>query len=211
MALAIDYLEGLCLQPDEAVVYLFCDWQDRHAQTATNLLGSIDRQLAESCSSIPEDVLKMYRSHNKGRTSMSLEEYLDLCRELIFDNYRRVYIVVDALDECNGDRVDSGSSKMSVIENALGKILREMHTEACSTWVLVSSRFQPSNPSINQKFQILPISATQDDLKWYIKTEILQENITSVWMNARLQRELQKNQDLFHKLVNDCATQAGDM
>lgn len=83
------------------IAYIYCDFQrQRYQQKPEDLLASLLKQLATDQSSIPDSVKSLYNQHKDKRTRPSLDDILkNLCS--IMTTYSRVYILVDALDECN--------------------------------------------------------------------------------------------------------------
>jgi hypothetical protein len=75
-------------------------------QTTTNLVGTILIQLIQERPSIAEPVAFLFDRLTERRTRPSLEEIQTTLR-LMVSSYSKVYVVVDALDEClehNGSR-----------------------------------------------------------------------------------------------------------
>src|SRR5262249_2290591 len=81
------------------ISYVYCSFQRKHEQKIDNLLASLLKQLAESYPSLPETVKDLYDHHKAKRTRPSLEEILSTLHSVVA-KYSRVFIIVDALDEC---------------------------------------------------------------------------------------------------------------
>lgn len=86
---------------DESVgiAYIYCNFRQRDVQTAEGLLRSLLKQLAQELSSSVDCVKHLYNRHGAKQTPPS---FIDFSRALqsVAAMYSRVFIVVDALDEC---------------------------------------------------------------------------------------------------------------
>ncbi|EUC43918.1 hypothetical protein COCMIDRAFT_6696 [Bipolaris oryzae ATCC 44560] len=85
--------------PSVGIAYIYCNFQRQSEQSIDDLLISLLKQLAESQPSSLESIKDLYRRHDTQRTRPSLEEISSTLRSVVA-SYSRVFIVVDALDEC---------------------------------------------------------------------------------------------------------------
>ncbi|KAG7285285.1 hypothetical protein NEMBOFW57_009907 [Staphylotrichum longicolle] len=81
------------------VAYIYCNFQWQEKQKINDLLASLLRQLAEQSSSLPGDVKELYRRHKGRKTRPSFDE-LSNSLHSVATTYARLFIVIDALDEC---------------------------------------------------------------------------------------------------------------
>jgi hypothetical protein len=81
------------------IAYIYFNFRRKDEQTIEDLLASILKQLAQSQSAPPESVQELYDQHRIKRTRPSLGELLKVLR-LVVTTYSQVFIIVDALDEC---------------------------------------------------------------------------------------------------------------
>jgi hypothetical protein len=81
------------------VAYVYCNFQRKGEQTADKLLSSLLKQLSERLPTIPGEVSDLYNRHKTDRTRPSLEEISHTLYPVTV-KYSRVFILVDALDEC---------------------------------------------------------------------------------------------------------------
>ncbi|RAH45299.1 Pfs, NACHT and Ankyrin domain protein, partial [Aspergillus brunneoviolaceus CBS 621.78] len=99
-AIAIDHLMTTLLQhPSSGLAYIYCAF-DRHSeQTIENLLSTLIKQLSKGQPSLPDAVKELFSNHQRYSTRPSCEE---LSRTLlaVTSIHKQVFIVVDALDEC---------------------------------------------------------------------------------------------------------------
>lgn len=98
-AIVVDRLWKHVQNKDIGVAYIYCNYKSQTDQTAINLAAAILKQLIQERPSIAEPVANLYDRHADRRTRPSLEEILSALRKVV-SNYPKVYVVVDALDEC---------------------------------------------------------------------------------------------------------------
>lgn len=103
----IDHLRSAQNNEEPLVAFVYCNYGRRDEQTAESLLGTLLRQLAEQCTSIPEFVKTLYHSYNTisqntTRTRPSIEEIFKALL-IVVGSQDRVILVVDALDECSDE------------------------------------------------------------------------------------------------------------
>jgi len=79
--------------------YVYCIY-NAIDQTATNLIASLFQQVVQQQTVLSEDVKSLFKHHSRERTRPSLPEYIMLLQAHI-QRFSRVFIVVDALDECS--------------------------------------------------------------------------------------------------------------
>jgi Cdc6-like AAA superfamily ATPase len=85
--------------PDTGIAYVYCNFQRVHEQKVDDLLASLLKQLAESCPTLPTEVECLYTQHKLAKISRpSLEDILTTFYA-VANRYRRIFIIVDALDE----------------------------------------------------------------------------------------------------------------
>ncbi|KAL9011958.1 MAG: hypothetical protein Q9180_009139, partial [Flavoplaca navasiana] len=83
------------------VTAIYCNFKEREAQTPHNLLAGACAQLIQnSMQPLPDALMSLYKRHSISNTRPSWEEInrilLDVARSL-----HKVYVVVDAIDECS--------------------------------------------------------------------------------------------------------------
>ncbi|KFY94788.1 hypothetical protein V500_03053, partial [Pseudogymnoascus sp. VKM F-4518 (FW-2643)] len=81
------------------IAYLYCNFRQNDEQKAKGLLASVLKQLAQDLYPLPESVKSLYDSHKERRTQPAFNEILSTLQS-VAALYSRVFIVVDALDEC---------------------------------------------------------------------------------------------------------------
>jgi Cdc6-like AAA superfamily ATPase len=142
-------------------VYLYCNYQRQHEQNLEDLLLSLLKQLAQKHPSVPVDVKNLYEFHKPKRTRPSFDEILKVLRS-ITGSYSRVFIIIDALDECH------------VSNKGFNRILSELFNLQVHAQVnlFTTSRFVPEITSQFEGCIWKEIRAKDDDVLRYINERI---------------------------------------
>jgi hypothetical protein len=98
-AIAVDHLLNTVQTADVGVAYLYCNYKRQADQTTPNLLAAMLKQLVQDRPSIAQPLSSLYDHHQVRRTRLSLDETVSTLRSVL-ESYSKVYIVIDALDEC---------------------------------------------------------------------------------------------------------------
>jgi len=96
-SIVIDHLERNLQNETVGVAYIYCSYKSQ--QTLANLLGSILKQLAQNQTAPNKGLEKLYQDHRKKGTSPAFTELKEQFLPLM-EPYSRVFVIVDALDEC---------------------------------------------------------------------------------------------------------------
>ncbi|KAF7880334.1 uncharacterized protein EAF02_007180 [Botrytis sinoallii] len=89
------------------IAYFYCNFRRQHDQKIDDLLLSLLKQLSRYQASLPGAVKDMFDLHSPRQNRPSTKEISSALKSVI-DSYSKVFIVVDALDECqmtNGCRM----------------------------------------------------------------------------------------------------------
>ena len=81
------------------IAYLYCNFRRQKKQKANDLLASLLKQLSQERPSLPDTLKDLYNRHNAKRTRPSFEE-ISNALDIVAAMYSRIFIIVDALDEC---------------------------------------------------------------------------------------------------------------
>jgi len=155
-ATTIDHLLGTVQSNTVGVAYIYCNYKATTDQNTTSLLAAILKQLVQARPAIAEPVTRLY-NHHANRTRPSLEETLSALQSVL-TNYSSVYVVVDALDECQ--------EKDGTRSQLLAK-LRDLQRKA-DVRLMVTSRFIPD---IENEFRLMPrleIRASDADVERFV-------------------------------------------
>ncbi|KAK0716323.1 hypothetical protein B0H67DRAFT_515985, partial [Lasiosphaeris hirsuta] len=100
MSMVVDHLmTKFQAESSIGIAYIYCNFKRQEEQTAVNLLASVLKQLAQSQDSLASSVKELYDKHKINRTRPSVDELAKVLYSVV-TMYSRVYIIVDALDEC---------------------------------------------------------------------------------------------------------------
>ena len=120
------------------IAYLYCNFRRQDEQKADALLASLLKQLARYQQSLPSSMKDLYDRHKSKQTRPSLEE-ISSTLQSVATQYPRLFIIVDALDEC---QASSGCRQRFISE------IFNLQTKVGAN-VFVTSRFIPE---ITDKF-----------------------------------------------------------
>jgi hypothetical protein len=182
-AVVIDNLGSRFSQdPSVEVAYVYFNFWQQSEQSVEALLASLLKQLTQRQPQMPDKLRKLFDQHQKKVTRPSLDEILDVLH-LVISELSRVFIVVDALDECPTTNRCRAAFLTGLLE------LRKHGAN-----VLATSR---SIPEITEKFDLdtwLEIRARDEDVAKFVDAQILQggsdllksmrEEVTGATVNA---------------------------
>ncbi|KGO76098.1 hypothetical protein PITC_006410 [Penicillium italicum] len=161
-SIVIEDLTAQCLTDHtDGLAYVYFNFQRKDEQKAEDLLASILKQLAQSQSSLPQSVKSLYKHHETRRTRPSLDE-LSICIQSMTATYTRVFLVIDALDECQ-----KSDDCRYVFLSRLFDLQRKGHFK-----ILATSRHIPE---ISERFigDRVEVRAHASDVKKYLDGRIL--------------------------------------
>jgi hypothetical protein len=88
------------IQKDKiSIAFVYCNFQRQDEQKTEDILASLLKQFVQGQPSMPESVKLLYDEHNKKKSSPSISD-LSKALQSVLSDYSRVFIVIDALDEC---------------------------------------------------------------------------------------------------------------
>lgn len=97
----VEYLKGRSDRNAEPVIYFFFDFNESKKQQIFGCVSSLISQLSWFRPSSHARLLKLYTNSRDGQEKPSLNDLLVLLDTMLKD-FEAVYIVIDALDECEG-------------------------------------------------------------------------------------------------------------
>ncbi|KAF3201204.1 hypothetical protein TWF191_003464 [Orbilia oligospora] len=158
-SIVVDHLTAW-FSDDETVgvAYTYCNFKETHEQKLEHLLSSLLKQLAQTRPSLPEAVRRLHTRHRSSRTR-SLHDELVGALHSVAVIYSRVFIIVDALDECQED--DDCRTKF------ISELLK-LHDRANGVKLFITSR---PIPEIETEFLGNPtkvIRACDEDVQKYL-------------------------------------------
>jgi Cdc6-like AAA superfamily ATPase len=149
--------------PNVGIAYLYCNYRRQEEQKPVDLLASLLKQLIQGRTSMPQNVVDIYKRHNNERTRPSFGEISKILHSVVAD-YSRTFITIDALDEC---RISDGGR---------GRLLAELFSLQARTGAnfLATSRFIPEiEKEFTGRSAKLEIRASGGDLQTYLHGHML--------------------------------------
>lgn len=159
-----------------AVCYFYCDFRRQDEQLLDNIILVLLKQLAQAAAVVPDDILQLYNRCNKRRSRPTLENIVKVLH-LIAASFARIFLVVDALDECRTSNFYPLVSELFKLHSIFG------------VNILVTSR--PVRHVIENFRDYVPleIRASHEDIEKYI-TGNIRSLPAFVYRNSELQNEI---------------------
>ncbi|KAI0531849.1 hypothetical protein GGR58DRAFT_210281 [Xylaria digitata] len=160
------------------MAYIYCNFKQQNEQSVDHLLASVLKQLTSSRPSLPDSIKNLYDRHKTKRTRLSLDEIVELLQSAAA-MYSRVFIIVDALDECQTS------------DRCWAKFLSELFNLQTRHGINIfaTSRFIPEIIDHFKTGMLLEIRASTDDVARYLEYHI-QELPSIVQKDRQLQEEI---------------------
>jgi len=158
-SVVIDTINKTVASSTVGIAFLYCVYAERGDQTIAQLLGSIIQQLLLRQNVIPKGIQEMYDLQEHSNTDPDLAE-LSTHLKSIVSLFSRVYIVVDALDEC-----DQSEKTRSALLDHLQNL--DIHVQ-----LLFTSRPLGETPLGVTQFKV---TAQEDDMRKYLQVQIKKE------------------------------------
>ncbi|KAL6699880.1 ankyrin repeat-containing domain protein [Trichoderma pleuroticola] len=162
-SIVVDYLCSKFYNNSKiGIAYIYCSFRMRDKQNINELLASVLKQLAEGQSCLPESIKDLYNRHKFIQTRPSTNEILTVLQSVTL-LYSRVFIVVDALDEC---QESSGCRARFISE-----LLNQKNNGAN---VFATSRLTPDIRDQLKGSKEVEIRAHDEDVRKYLESQIIQ-------------------------------------
>jgi hypothetical protein len=145
------------------IAYLYCNFRRQYEQKPEDLITSLLKQLLQKLSSIPDSVKIIYDQHKDKQTRPSLDEILKTL-ESVIATFSRVYIIVDALDECQL----SGGCRLRFLSSILSLQART------GARLFATSRPTPDIEKTFKNCLSLEILASDEDIQTYLNGHMSQ-------------------------------------
>ncbi|KAJ7125981.1 hypothetical protein C8R44DRAFT_618022 [Mycena epipterygia] len=184
----VDHLQKSFLRPGVGVICIFFDYNQSSLQTAAGIMGSILRQIIIDSPSIPESVKSLHTLFSSGQACPSGLSDLVSALKAQLQLYSRVYLVIDALDECSEDQDDFITELRSLMDTS-------------SIQVLITSR---DISTIGHQFHNdsrINVLAHHEDVCAYITQRIQKEKRLKSLLNGDISLE----QDIVTKVTEKAA------
>ena len=165
-----------------AIVWVYCNYKERKAQTTDHFLGSIVSQLVQQKSGLLNDVVELYQKHSSMKEAPpDPADILELLERKI-RCYHTLFVVIDALDECD----DEDKSGLRLVD-----ALRGLQS---NVRLLITSR---PLPNVVEEFEDVPqveIRALDTDIRDFVRSRL----------------EVEQADAKFGELVQDAVAQKSD-
>lgn len=181
-SIVVDHLETeFKNKANMGIAYLYCNYRQQQQQKAKDLLSSLLKQLSQGQGSVPAEVKNLYENHKAKQTRPRFKEIVDVLKSII-QLYTRVFIVVDALDECE---VVNGTRKSFLFELFNLQAKTEVN-------IFATSRFIPDiqHEFLKKGSVLVEIRASREDVQRYLNGKM-----------SRLPRCVSRSHDLQEKII----------
>jgi hypothetical protein len=141
------------------VLYAFCSSQDQSEQTASDLVATLLKQVIQNRTAISDNVKSFYKNHHDLKTNPTIGQFTKAL-DIEIGTYKKVFIVIDALDECAEDR-GTGAYFLKALRSLTGNIN-----------LLVTSRDLPTIARHFQGTKRLDIRAHDWDMRLFLEYRV---------------------------------------
>ena len=145
---------------DVAVIHVYCDYKEREDQSAEKLIASLLKQLAVIRPSLPQAVQDFHLNAEKQKRQPQQQDF-EQAFLLTCNEFDRVYVVIDALDECEASQ---RKKLLGFLCAARRKPCMRIFITSRSYPEHVITQFDPAQKTI--------IEADESDLRRYIMQAI---------------------------------------
>jgi hypothetical protein len=160
----IEYLRGQIEEQLKTVILLiYCDHADRNNQTGLAMIGALTKQLIWWAQSIPTAVLDLFKRRSKEQKSIDEEDAKTIFSHLL-GQFDKVYICIDALDECEPQSREQ--LLKFLLEAMISRSIRLFMTGRHSVEAEVMSALSDLSP------KTISITATEEDIRIYLSQKL---------------------------------------
>ena len=188
-SLVIDYLERKFIDDDTVgIAFVYCNYKED--QPMEMLLGSLVQQLVQRSSDISPELRTLYDTQGWKRTGPTVSELSTLLQSEV-RSFSRVYILVDALDECN----DYNNTRQNLLVQ---------FQKLASARIFITSR--PHITDVHTYFETyseLEVRASDDDIRAYA--------LERISIQSRISRLVQEDKLLSDEILQSIVTTANGM
>jgi hypothetical protein len=163
----IDQLSATATAEHACVLFLYCDYRDERQQTTENLIGALLKQAIRlnpaSSDAIIEELHKMMKKENQVLKADAATKFL--IAALL--HFAKIYICIDALDECQDDRASFLHSLSDLFKHTeLQKRLRIFFTGRPQVAHYVEKQL------VGPSFCTVILEDTEEDILKYVRNQI---------------------------------------
>ncbi|PSN58893.1 hypothetical protein BS50DRAFT_662991 [Corynespora cassiicola Philippines] len=154
-AIVIDHLLKSVQNSSHGVAYVYCNYKEE--QDTSSMLAAILKQLVQGRPSAAAPVKRLHRQHATRGTTPSLEDIFSTLRDVL-TSYTAVYIVIDALDECQ-NRNGTRSQFLTKLKDL--QAVRDIR-------LMATSRFIPEIEYAFEEEPRLEVKASKEDVERFV-------------------------------------------
>jgi ankyrin repeat domain-containing protein 50 len=156
----VDHLVSQCLaQKTVGIVHIYFRYNDEKQQTVAEMAESILQQLIQRRGTIDPDIKAMHENHTAKKIRPTAKTLINLIESQV-EKLERVFMVIDALDECP--------------ESKRREFLRELNRLPSKINLFLTSRDDTKiSPLVAQE---VIIRASDDDAHRYVESCLEEEN-----------------------------------
>jgi len=114
-AVAVDHLKTSFDMSESAVACVYCSYEERNTQSTLSIFESILKQVALARPTMSDELSDLYYNHQMKRTRPALDDIMSLLLSEV-KALKRVFIVIDALDELSTQMRNSLLRKLSILK-----------------------------------------------------------------------------------------------
>ena len=179
--MVVDYLCDRVIEQDMAVACFYYDFASREAQSPTNMLGALLKQLLSGLGAIPVEIVKKFGDQKRaiGGRRLQLPDIVKMCSAVT--SLRPTFICVDALDQC------VPRHRLEVL-GALGQILRG----SPNTRIFMTGRSNIQElveRQLGGRAISVSIVSRENDIVTYLRAR-LEKDITPEEMDSLLENDI---------------------
>jgi SpoVK/Ycf46/Vps4 family AAA+-type ATPase len=156
-AIAINHRSNSVQNSSHGVTYVYCNYKAQEEQDTSSMLAAILKQLVQNRMSTVDHVERLYQQHVNRGTKPSLEEIYSTLQDVLA-HYPTVYIVIDALDECQSSDGTRRQFLAKLRDLQAGQDVRLMATSRSIPEIVAAFREAPR----------LEVQASKGDVKRFV-------------------------------------------
>ncbi|KAI9839251.1 MAG: hypothetical protein M1819_003245 [Sarea resinae] len=155
-----NHLQG---HEDYGLAYIYCGYKRHEEQKYVDLIASLLKQIVHGRHSLPSELVTLYQQHSRKGTRPNADDILAILYSVL-DDYSKVFIVVDALDECGN--TDGSRNRL------LSEMLRLQARTKAQAKLLATSRFIPDIVQAFEGCLSIEIRAQEEDVRQYLDSQM---------------------------------------
>jgi len=167
-AIVIDYILSQPSHDDIAVAFAFCNHKDPTAHDKSGLIACLAKHLAGRERSLPGPLHDLYKNLS-AQNETRKPKWKDLPRLLlsISKRFRKIIVLIDALDECDDTDVRDVLSLLNELQGLPKTFVRLFVTSRSHATRSAEQAFKNAQP-----ITMMNITATQSDLENFVRDNV---------------------------------------